>query len=60
MFLQENFIIKLFKLTKLIKEIIHDFILMIIDQLIKYIYIILFKEIYVAEQLKYVILNKLI
>ena len=41
-----NFIIKLLKLKKSIKEIIYNFIFMIINQLIKYTHIILFKKTY--------------
>ena len=55
-----NFIIKLFKLKKLIKKIIYNSILVIMNQLIKYTHIILFKETYFSEQLEYVILNRLI
>ena len=55
-----NFIIKLFKLKKLIEEIAYNSIFIMINQLIKYTHIISFKEIYFSEQLEYVILNRLI
>ena len=55
-----NFITKLLKSKKLIEEIIYNSILVMMNQLIKYTHIISFKEIYFSEQLKYVILNRLI
>ena len=55
-----NFIIKLLKSKKLIEEIIYNSIFIMVNQLTKYTHIILFKETYSSEQLKYVILNKLI
>ena len=55
-----NFIIKLLKLKKSVEEIAYNFIFIMINQLIKYIHIISFKEIYFFKQLKYVILNRLI
>ena len=55
-----NFIIKLLKSKKSVEEIIYDFIFIMMNQLIKYTHIISFKETYFSEQLKYVILNKLI
>ena len=55
-----NFITKLLKLKKLIKGIIYDSILVMINQLTKYTHIISFKKTYFSEQLEYVILNRLI
>ena len=55
-----NFIIKLLTWKNFIIEEIYDLILIIIDRLIKYAYLISFKEIYIVKQLKFVILNKLI
>ena len=52
-----NFIIKLLKLKKLITEEIYDSILMIIDKLIKYFHLISFKKSYLADQLKFIVLN---
>ena len=55
-----NFIIKLSKLRNLTNEETYDAIFVIIDRLIKYCHIIFFKEIYDVEQLKYIVLNRLI
>ena len=55
-----NFIIKLLKLKNSTNEKTYDAILMMIDRLIKYCHIIFFKKIYNVEQLKYVVLNRLI
>ena len=44
-----NFIIKLFKLKNLASDKIYNFIFVMINYLIKYIYIILFKKIYNAK-----------
>ena len=38
----------------------YDAILVMIDRLIKYCHIIFFKETYNVEQLKYIVMNKLI
>ena len=55
-----NFIIKLSKSKNSTNEKTYDAILVMIDRLIKYCHIIFFKEIYNVEQLKYVVLNRLI
>ena len=55
-----NFIIKLSKSKNSTNEEAYDAILVMIDRLIKYCHIVLFKEIYNVEQLKYVVLNRLI
>ena len=55
-----NFIIKLSKSKNSTNEKAHDAILVMIDRLIKYCHIILFKETYNVEQLKYIVLNRLI
>ena len=48
------------KLTNLTIEDKYNLILVIIDKLIKYLYIIACKEKFIAKQLKYIILNQLI
>ena len=55
-----NFIIKLFKSKNFIIKKTCNSILIIIDRLIKYIHLILFKKTYTTKQLKFVILNKII
>jgi len=55
-----NFIIKLFKSTNLTIRDKYDSILMIINKLIKYLYIIACKEKFIVEQLRYIVLNRLI
>ena len=55
-----NFIIKLSKSQGLIIRETYNVILMIINRLTKYLYIVSFKKIYTIELLKYIILNKLI
>ena len=55
-----NFIIKLSKSKDSTNEEAYDAILVMIDRLIKYCHIIPFKEAYNVEQLKYVVLNRLI
>ena len=55
-----NFIIKLSKSRDSTNEKAYDVIFVMIDRLIKYCHIILFKETYNVEQLKYIILNRLI
>ena len=55
-----NFIIKLSKSKNSTNEKTYNAILVIIDRLIKYCHIIFFKETYNVEQLKYVVLNRLI
>jgi len=55
-----NFIIKLPKSTNLATEDRYDSILIIIDKLIKYSHIIACKEKFTAEQLRYIVLNRLI
>ena len=55
-----NFIIKLSKSEKLVTEKIYDSILVIIDRLIKYSHLISFKKSYSADQLEFIVLNRLI
>jgi len=55
-----NFIIKLLKLTNLAIKNKYDSILIMINKLIKYLHIIACKEKFIAEQLKYIVLNRLI
>ena len=55
-----NFIIKLSKSKNSTNEKAYDTILVMIDRLIKYCHIIFFKKIYNVEQLRHVVLNRLI
>ena len=55
-----NFIIKLFKLTNLAIENKYNSILIMINKFIKYLHIIACKEKFIAKQLRYIILNRLI
>ena len=55
-----NFIIKLSESEELITEVTYDSILMIIDKLIKYSHLISFKESYSADQLGFIVLDRLI
>jgi len=55
-----NFIIKLFKSTNLITKDKYNSILVMINKLIKYLYIIACKEKFTTKQLKYIVLNRLI
>ena len=55
-----NFIIKLSLSMNFILKKNYDAILIMIDRLTKYSHIIFFKKKYIAEQLKYIVLNKLI
>ena len=55
-----NFIIKLLESEKLVTKITYDSILIIIDRLIKYLHLISFKESYSADQLEFIVLNRLI
>ena len=55
-----NFIIKLSKSEKFVTEVTYDYILMIVDKLIKYSYLISFKESYSADQFEFIVLNWLI
>jgi len=48
---------KLFKSTNLVVKDNYNFILIIINKLIKYLYIIIYKKKFVAKQLEYIILN---
>jgi len=50
----------LFKLTNLAIKNKYNLILVIIDKFIKYLYIIAYKEKFIAKQLKYIVLNRLI
>ncbi len=50
----------MFKLTNLAIEDKYNLILIIINKLIKYLYIIACKKKFIVEQLKYIVLNKLI
>ena len=52
-----NFIIKLPESEELVTEVIYDSILVIVDRLIKYSHLILFKESYSADQLGFIVLN---
>ena len=55
-----NFIIKLLGSTDLATEVKYNIILIIIDRFIKYTKIISYKKKCTADQLKYLILNRLI
>ena len=55
-----NFIIKLPESEKPVTGITYDSILMIVDKLIKYSHLIPFKESYSADQLEFIVLNRLI
>ena len=55
-----NFIIKLPESEELVTEVTYDNILMIIDKLTKYSHLIPFKESYSTDQLKFIVLNRLI
>ncbi len=55
-----NFIIKLSKSTNSTIEDKYNSILVMIDKLIKYSHIIACKEKFIAKQLKYIVLNRLI
>ena len=55
-----NFIIKLSKSKNSTNEKAYDAILVMINRLTKYCHIIFFKEIYNVEQLKYIVLNRLV
>ena len=55
-----DFIIKLLKSKDLTIKNAFDFILVIVNRLTKYFYIIVFKKTYIAEQLGYIVLNRLI
>ena len=48
------------KLTNLVIEDKYNSILIIINKLIKYLYIIVCKKKFIAKQLKYIVLNRLI
>jgi len=50
----------LFKLINLAIKDRYNSILVIINKLIKYLYIIAYKEKFIAKQLKYIILNRFI
>ena len=55
-----NFITKLSKFKDSTNEEAYDAILVMIDRLTKYCHIIFFKEAYNVEQLKYIVMNRLI
>jgi len=55
-----NFIIKLPKLTNLATRNRYDSILIMIDKLIKYSHIIACTKKFIAKQLEYIVLNRLI
>ena len=55
-----NFIIKLLKSTNLAIEDKYNSILIMINKLIKYSHIIACKKKFIAKQLKYIVLNRLI
>ncbi len=48
------------KSTNLAIENKYNLILIIVNKLIKYLYIIVYKKKFIAEQLKYIILNRFI
>ncbi len=50
----------MFKSTNLVTKNRYNLILIIINKFIKYLYIIIYKEKFIVEQLKYIILNRLI
>ncbi len=52
-----NFIIKLLKLTNLAIKNKYNSILIMINKLIKYLYIIACREKFIIKQLKYIVLN---
>ena len=55
-----NFIVKLFKSKKRVTEITYDFILIIIDRLIKYKYFLSYKKVTFAEDLTYTFLRTIV
>ena len=55
-----DFIVKLLILKDPVIREEYDIILVIVDRLIKLLYLILFKEKYTAEQLGFIILDRLI
>jgi len=55
-----NFIIKLLKSMNLATRNKYDSILIMIDKLIKYSHIIACKKKFIAKQLEYIVLNRLI
>ena len=55
-----NFIIKLLKSENSVAKITYDSILMIVDKFTKYSHSISFKESYSADQLEFIVLNRLI
>ena len=55
-----NFITKLSKSKNSTNEEAYDAILVMIDRLTKYCHIVFFKEAYIVEQLKYIVLDRLI
>jgi len=50
----------LLKLTNLAIKNRYNLILIIINKFIKYLYIIIYKKKFIVEQLKYILLNRLI
>ena len=55
-----DFIIKLLKLVYLVTKKKYNSILVVVDKLTKYSLIILFKEYYNAEQLRFILLDTLV
>ena len=55
-----DFITKLPKLKNPATGDSYDSILVMVDRLMKYSHIVPFKETYIAEQLEYIVLNRLI
>ena len=55
-----NFIIKFSKSKNSTNEKAYDAIIVMIDRLTKYCHIVFFKKTYNVEQLKYIVMNKLI
>ena len=55
-----NFITKFSKLVEPTIKIKYNSIIIVVDKLIKYIYFILFKKTFDAEQLEYLFVDKII
>ena len=55
-----DFIIKLLKLKDLTININYDSIIVIVDRLTKYTILILFKKLYIASQIVYILLDKIV
>ena len=55
-----DFITKFLKLKDFMTLMMYDLIVVVVNRLIKYIYFILFKEMYDTEQFGYFYINKII